>query len=77
MVVSYTYLLCKQHDGCLIRGRNCLPFGITRVTSGCLVDSMFLIFFSFVLFSCCIFFFGGGVGYYRLVSFVLNVASGS
>ena len=68
MVVSYTYLLCKQHDRCHIRGRNCLPFGITWVTSGCLVDSMFLIFFSFVLFFCCIFFGGGVVVLYLLCS---------
>jgi hypothetical protein len=55
MVVSYTYLLCKQHDGYHIRGRNCLLFEITWVTSGFLVDSMFFIFFSFVLFFYCIF----------------------
>ena len=77
MVVSYTYLLSKQHDGCLIRGRNCLLFGNTWVTSGCLVDSMFLIFLSLCCFFIVVFVFFLGGGCFRLASFVLNVASGS
>ena len=73
-MMSYTYLLSKQHDRCLIRGRNCLPFGSTWVTSGCFVDSMFLIFLAL----CCFFVvFFGGMCCCRLVSFVFNVASGS
>ena len=77
MVASYTYWLSKQHDGCLIRGSNCIPLGSTWVTSGCLMDSMSLIFLALCCFFIVFFVLFCGGGCCRLVSFVFNVASGS